>query len=132
MLLWAYANGIFPMADPQTNIIDWYSPDPRGIIPLDAFHVPKNLAREVRKRRFEIRTDTAFEQVIRACAVDRSSENESWINERLIHAYCQLHDHGHALVFADSAGNAPYAEDITAGAVPLVRADVDGRFDRHL
>jgi leucyl/phenylalanyl-tRNA---protein transferase len=96
MLLWAYANGIFPMVDPHTNIIDWYSPDPRGIIPLDSFHVTKNLAREVRKRRFDVRTDTAFEQIIRACAIDRSSENESWLNERLIHVYCELHDRGHA------------------------------------
>jgi len=96
LLLWAYANGIFPMADPETNIIDWYSPDPRGIIPLDAFQVPKNLAREVRKGRFNIRSDTAFEPVIRACAVDRGQGNESWINERLIHAYCELHRCGHA------------------------------------
>lgn len=96
MLLWAYAHGIFPMADPETNRIDWYSPDPRGIIPLDAFHVPKNLAREVRKGRFDIRFDTAFESVMRACAVDRGNNNESWINNRLITAYTALHERGNA------------------------------------
>lgn len=96
MLLWAYASGIFPMADPHTNRIDWYSPDPRGIIPLDGFHVPKNLAREVRKGRFQIRFDTAFKRVMRSCAVDRNQDNESWINERIITAYTDLHERGNA------------------------------------
>jgi leucyl/phenylalanyl-tRNA---protein transferase len=96
MLLWAYAQGIFPMADPDTGRIDWYCPDPRGILPLDAFHVPKNLAREVRKAKFDIRFDTAFDQVMRSCAVDRSPLNQSWINDRLIRAYTDLHAMGHA------------------------------------
>ena len=51
LLLWAYCRGIFPMADPISGQMAWYDPDPRGIIPLDAFHVPRNLARAVRQLR---------------------------------------------------------------------------------
>lgn len=99
LLLWAYAHGLFPMCDSYTQRIEWYCPDPRGIIPLqppDAFHVSKNLAREVRKGRFDIRTDTAFEQVIRQCAGPRSRTNLSWLNESLILAYVELHKRGYA------------------------------------
>lgn len=96
MLMWTYARGIFPMADPRRGEIGWFSPDPRGIIPLEAFHVPKNLAREVRKGGFDIRADTAFEEVMRACAAPRHDDNLSWINDRLIVAYVDLHRRGHA------------------------------------
>src|SRR5262245_17842322 len=68
LLLWTYAHGVFPMADPDSRRkggkIDWFCPDPRGIFPLhppDAFHVPRNVGREVRRKRFEVRCDTAFE-----------------------------------------------------------------------
>ncbi|MCA9289691.1 MAG: leucyl/phenylalanyl-tRNA--protein transferase [Phycisphaerales bacterium] len=96
MLRWAYARGWFPMADPEADVIDWYGPDPRGIIPLDDFHVPRNLARLLRQGRFEIRSDTAFEQVFRACAVPRSEENGTWMSPRLAAAYLDLHGSGDA------------------------------------
>jgi leucyl/phenylalanyl-tRNA--protein transferase len=96
MLLWAYCRGIFPMADPDRGEIGWYSPDPRGILPLDAFHVPRTLARAVRRARFEIRCDSAFERVMRACAAPRRDEHLSWIDERLIRAYVGLHERGGA------------------------------------
>jgi len=96
MLLWAYRQGIFPMADPWTGRIDWFCPDPRGVIPLEAFHVPRSLARVVRSGRFEIKVDSAFQSVMRACAERRSPENPSWIDERLIGAYTALHERGHA------------------------------------
>lgn len=96
MLLWAYGHGIFPMADPDTRRIEWYSPDPRGIIPLDEFHIPRNLAREVRKGKFDIRYDSAFESVMRGCATDRNALNRSWINETILTAYCDLHRLGFA------------------------------------
>lgn len=96
MLLWAYGHAVFPMAHPDTQRIEWYSPDPRGIIPLDQFHTPKNLARDVRKQRFQIRSDTAFEQVMRGCATDRDALNRSWINDTILKAYCDLHRHGFA------------------------------------
>lgn len=96
LLLWAYCNGVFPMADPITGEMGWYDPDPRAIMPLDAFHVPKNLARLVRQGRFEIRCDTAFEQVMRACAAPRHEDDLPWIDERLIRAYVGLHRLGNA------------------------------------
>ncbi len=95
-LLWAYRNGLFPMADPGTGLIGWFSPDPRGVIGLDTFHVPVSLEREVRRGRFEIRSDTAFEAVIRACAGPRPSDDLSWLDRRMIEAYTTLHRIGHA------------------------------------
>lgn len=93
LLLWSYRRGIFPMADLSADRIDWYSPDPRGVIPLDAFRVRKSLQRVVKRGDFEIRSDSAFEEVIRACADPRGSD---WINDRLIRAYSELHDLGYA------------------------------------
>lgn len=84
------------MADPETGEIGWYSPDPRAIFPLDGFHVPRNVVRLVRQRRFEIRTDTCFERVMRCCAVDRSPENRCWISEEMIRSYVDLHQQGMA------------------------------------
>lgn len=96
-LLTAYANGAFPMADPDTGRISYFQCDPRCIIPLDGrFHVPKSLARVVRSGRFEIRTDTSFERVMRACASDRDEDNRSWISDRIIAAYAKLHELGFA------------------------------------
>jgi leucyl/phenylalanyl-tRNA---protein transferase len=96
LLLRAYARGIFPMADPRTGAIDWYSPDPRAVIPLDAFHVPKSVARLVKAGTFEVRSDSDFEAVIRACSESRPGRAETWLNERLIRAYLQLHRAGFA------------------------------------
>ncbi|RMH63176.1 MAG: leucyl/phenylalanyl-tRNA--protein transferase [Bacteroidetes bacterium] len=92
-LLHAYANGLFPMADPdEEDAVYWFAPDPRGILPLDAFHVPRSVARLVRQERFEVTADEAFGAVIRACA-DRE---ETWLSAELIAAYERLHDLGHA------------------------------------
>lgn len=96
LLLRAYARGIFPMADPHTGKIDYYSPDPRAVIPLADFHVPRSLARVARSGVFELRSDTAFEAVIRACAEPRPGRRETWLNERLIRAYLELHARGFA------------------------------------
>jgi leucyl/phenylalanyl-tRNA---protein transferase len=96
LLLRAYAQGIFPMADPRTRRIDYYSPDPRAVLPLDDFHVPKSLARVARRGVFELRSDTAFERVIRACAEPRPDRRETWLDERLIAPYLELHRAGFA------------------------------------
>jgi leucyl/phenylalanyl-tRNA--protein transferase len=96
LLLRAYARGIFPMADPRTGSIDYYSPDPRAVIPLDAFHVPRSLARIARSGVFELRSDTAFERVIRACGEPRPGRRETWLDERLVRAYVELHARGFA------------------------------------
>ena len=95
LLVTAYAAGWFPMAV-EGGEIRWFSPDPRGILPLDAFHVPGRLARVVRGGRFEMRFDTAFEEVIRACAkAERDREDPgTWINEAIIDSYVALHRAG--------------------------------------
>jgi leucyl/phenylalanyl-tRNA--protein transferase len=93
-LLWAYCHGIFPMADPIGGDMEWFSPDPRGIIPLDGFVLPKTLLREVRRGRFDIRCDTEFETVMRACALPRRDDDLPWIDDRLVHAYAGLFERG--------------------------------------
>ena len=75
--------------------IRWYSPDPRGIIPLETFHVPRRLARALRSGRFEIRVDTAFKDVIVACS-NRAETDGNWIDQEIIDSYCGLHALGHA------------------------------------
>jgi len=78
--------------------IRWYSPDPRGVLPLGEVHIPRRLARVARQGRFRIAIDTAFGDVIRACAAeDRDPEDAgTWIDEQIIESYTALHEQGHA------------------------------------
>jgi len=92
-LLEAYAIGWFPMAVAPGEI-RWYSPDARGVIPLDGFHVPRRLARALRAGRFEIRADTAFRDVIVACS-EREDADGNWIDREIIDSYVNLHALGH-------------------------------------
>jgi leucyl/phenylalanyl-tRNA--protein transferase len=92
-LLTAYRQGIFPMAL-EDNEIGWFSPDPRGVLPLDQVHVPARLARVIRSGRFEVAIDRDFEGVMRACAADR--EDGTWISEEIIESYVELHRLGMA------------------------------------
>ena len=97
LLLQAYAFGIFPMAESAEDTeVFWVDPVERGIIPLDAFHVPKRLARTVRGDSFEVRCDTAFEAVIRACAEPTADRPQTWINDDIIAVYNALFMSGHA------------------------------------
>jgi leucyl/phenylalanyl-tRNA--protein transferase len=97
VLLRAYSIGLFPMAesadDPE---IFWVEPEMRGIIPLDDFHVSKSLAKAIRKAPFEIRFDTAFEQVIGMCAQSAPDRPSTWINSTIRKLYNELHGMGHA------------------------------------
>jgi leucyl/phenylalanyl-tRNA--protein transferase len=95
LLVSAYASGWFPMAM-EDGEIRWFSPDPRGVIPLDRFHVPQRLARIRRQGRFTEEIDRAFEAVIRACAeIERDRDDPgTWITEEIIESYCALHDRG--------------------------------------
>ena len=95
LLVSAYASGWFPMAM-ENGEIRWFSPDPRGIIPLDRFHVPQRLARVRRQGRFTEEVDRAFEAVIRACAeVDRDRDDPgTWITDEIVQSYCVLHQRG--------------------------------------
>jgi leucyl/phenylalanyl-tRNA--protein transferase len=72
--------------------IGWFSPDPRGIIPLDCFHVPHGLARTLKKKPFEVRINGAFEEVMRACA----EREETWITDDIVASYVTLHRIGYA------------------------------------
>jgi leucyl/phenylalanyl-tRNA--protein transferase len=92
-LLVAYSQGAFPMTD-SDGTTRWYTADPRGIIPLEAFHVPQTLRQVVRQNRFDIRIDHDFESVMRACMTVR--REGSWISEQLIGVYGQLHELGFA------------------------------------
>lgn len=91
LLVRAYQAGLFPMGL-EDGQIGWFSPDPRGIIPLDAFHVPTRLARVVRQRRFTTSTDREFDQVIRACA--RTTTEGTWISDEIRDTYAALHHQG--------------------------------------
>ena len=94
-LLAAYAAGIFPMAesadDPE---LFWVDPRRRGILPLDAFHVPRRLRRVVRQGGFEIRCDSAFEEVIRGCAEATEKRANTWINDEIVRLYASLFARG--------------------------------------
>jgi leucyl/phenylalanyl-tRNA---protein transferase len=92
LLLRAYSAGFFPMADSNTGEIGWHCWDVRGIFDLEAFHIPSRLQRELRKRPFEIRIDTAFNAVITGCA-DRE---DTWISDVIRESYRQLFDLGFA------------------------------------
>jgi len=95
LLVSAYSTGWFPMAVDDGEI-RWYSPDPRGVIPLDAFHIPSRLARVIRAGRFRVEIDCRFEEVMRACAeTDRNDEDAgTWISEEIVASYLELHRRG--------------------------------------
>ena len=90
-LLEAYARGVFPMA--EDGEILWFSPERRGLIPLDErFHIPRGLAKSLRRQPFEIRWDTAFREVMLGCA----AREETWIDAVILDSFCALHRLGHA------------------------------------
>ena len=94
LLVRAYSQGVFPMARGRSGLIDWYSPDPRAILPLEQFHTSHNLRKRVRRGDYDVTHDRAFEQVIRLCAVPRPDESGTWINDQIIDAYVRLHHAG--------------------------------------
>jgi leucyl/phenylalanyl-tRNA---protein transferase len=97
ILIRAYAAGIFPMADSADDPeLFWVDPRRRGILPLDAFHVARRLRRVVRQQIFEIRCDTAFEDVIRACAEASEKRPNTWINDEIVRLYAGLFARGAA------------------------------------
>ncbi len=96
-LLEAYRNGIFPWYN-EDDPICWWSPDPRFVLFPDQLHVSKSMKQVIRNNQFNFTTNSAFEQVIRACStVKRKDANGTWISEEMIEAYCRLHKLDHAL-----------------------------------
>jgi leucyl/phenylalanyl-tRNA--protein transferase len=96
VLLKAYACGIFPMAESaEDNALYWIEPERRGILPLDRVHIPRSLARTIRRGGFEVRVDKNFEAVIEGCAAPRSGRRSTWINGRIRGLYRELFALGH-------------------------------------
>jgi len=91
-LLAAYRSGLFPMPVELGPALAWWSPDPRGVIPLDRLVVSRSLRRSC--RRFELRVDTAFVEVVDACA--DPSRHGAWITPAVAAAYARLHELGWA------------------------------------
>lgn len=100
-LLSAYRQGLFPMPFDRRRIA-WFSPDPRGIIPLDGLHVSRSLRKSV--RRFDVAMDTRFTEVMRACGDPKRPGG--WINKAFVDAYTRLHELGwaHSIEIYDDAG----------------------------
>ena len=97
LLLRIYAAGIFPMAeDADDPTLYWVDPEMRGILPLDSFHVPRKLQRTLRRNPFEMRCDTAFDDVVAACAQARFQRPSTWINGEIRRLVSALHRMGHA------------------------------------
>lgn len=97
LLLRAYSIGLFPMADSADDPeLFWVEPELRGIIPLDDFHISKSLAKTIRRAPFDIRYDTAFEQVMEGCAAPAPDRPTTWINAKIRSLYATLHSMGHA------------------------------------
>ncbi|MBK8199164.1 MAG: leucyl/phenylalanyl-tRNA--protein transferase [Acidobacteria bacterium] len=96
-LLACYRRGVFPMADsrddPSLFLVD---PERRGLLPLDAFHIPRRLKRRVLQDPFRVTFDTAFTRVIEACGEPHPNRPNTWINSAIVNLYCALHREGHA------------------------------------
>jgi leucyl/phenylalanyl-tRNA--protein transferase len=96
ILLQAYAVGIFPMAETaEDNALYWVEPEERGIIPLRGLRISRSLRKKVRRQAFEIRIDSAFDEVVEACAAKTETRKLTWINTRIRTLYGQLHKMGH-------------------------------------
>jgi leucyl/phenylalanyl-tRNA---protein transferase len=93
MLLSAYAQGVFPMGDPDGHI-RWYTADPRGVLPLDQFHVPRSLRKVIQSGKFTTRINHDFRATMIGCMSNR--KESTWITDELIEAYGRLHDLGFA------------------------------------
>ncbi|GAB3033519.1 leucyl/phenylalanyl-tRNA--protein transferase [Spirosoma pulveris] len=92
-LVYGYINGIFPMADADGTLY-WYAPDPRAIIPIDTYKPAKSLRPVLNRNQFEVRINTAFNEVMRNCSIPRSDDDSVWISEEIINAYTELHHMG--------------------------------------
>ncbi len=112
LVLDAYAHGVFPFYDADSPVL-WWCPDPRAILPLGGLHVPRRLDRTLRSHAWDIRVDTAFEAVMRAC--DERRPDGTWIHADMIRAYTALHERGHAHSLE------VWEEDVLVGGVYGVR-----------
>ena len=97
LLLKAYAMGVFPMAeDADDPEVFWVKPEKRGIIPLEDFHVPRSLAKAIRRGTYDIRVNSDFAGVLKGCAEATDGRPQTWINATIRDACLRLHAIGHA------------------------------------
>ncbi len=94
-LVQAYERGIFPWYSDGQPVL-WWSPDPRMVLEPGELKIPRSLRKRLARRDYEVRADTAFAEVIRACAAPRQGQAGTWITEEMIDAYVRLHRAGHA------------------------------------
>ena len=95
-LLLAYRKGIFPWPIFADDLMTWFSPDPRAILELDKLHISRSLRKRLRKGDLEVRIDTAFSDVLEACAAPTPDRQSTWITREIAAAYLRLHRAGHA------------------------------------
>jgi leucyl/phenylalanyl-tRNA--protein transferase len=97
-LLYAYSIGVFPMSDSRDDEnIFWVRPQQRGIIPLNRFHIPKRLKKEIHQAEYDIKVNYAFEKTIEECALNfKKNRENTWINHTIQKIYIELHHQGHA------------------------------------
>ncbi len=96
ILLRAYSIGLFPMAEARDDpLLFWVDPQQRGILPLDEFHIPKSLRKTLRRQIFDVRYDTAFLQVMEACAAPAPGRESTWINQEIMDLYQDLFRQGY-------------------------------------
>ena len=95
LVITAYTKGIFPWYSDDQPVL-WWSPNPRCVLYPDKFHVSRSLRRTLNNNPFEIKTNTAFKEVMQACAKPRADGTGTWITERMLSVYCELHDRGFA------------------------------------
>lgn len=92
-ILTAYRLGIFPWYEEGIPIL-WWSPDPREVLLPEQLKVPRTLRSALRKGPYEVRLDTAFREVMKACSAPRPGQHGTWITRELLESYCRLHDEG--------------------------------------
>ena len=115
ILLQAYANGVFPMAEHRADDqVFWVDPQRRGVVPLNGFHISRSLAKTIRAGRLRVSVDQAFEQVVTGCA----GRAETWINDTIFQLYSQLHSRGqaHSVEVWDGADLVGGVYGVTLGA----------------
>ncbi len=117
-ILLAYRHGIFPWYEEGIPIL-WWSPDPREVLLPEEFHLPRTLRGVLRRNPFEVRLDSAFREVMKACAAPRPGQHGTWITRDLLDGYCALHDQGwaHSAEAWDGEGLAGGLYGVAVGAV---------------
>lgn len=94
-ILQAYSQGIFPWYSDDYPIL-WWSPNPRCVLYPDKLKISRSLKKTLNKKIYEVKMDTAFREVVQACAAPRKTQAGTWINSNMLNAYCRLHELGYA------------------------------------